>query len=129
MIDINGAQVYFSSSNHHKSAIWSAFHQSHRIGAIASARRVLSRSLKRKLNDEEPEYKESDNRRDDFAVYEQSIWMLEHGQIADAGGSEPISILTGDVDKAGVDNDGVAGLYAPEALRWLGWSGASVIRG
>lgn len=129
MIDFDGAQAYFGGNTHYKSAVWSAFDQGRRIAAVASARRTLSRVLGRSLRDNEPAFAEGDRRRDEFAVYEQALWMLEHGQIADASGFAPVPVLTGEVDKAGVDADGVAGLYAPEALRWLGWSGVSAIRG
>lgn len=129
MIDFEGAQVYFGESNHHKSAVWSAFEQTRRTAAITSSRRVLSRAVRRELDDDEDVYAEGDSRRDAYAVYEQALWMLEHGQIADASGSAPVPVLTGDTDKAGVDDDGIAGLYAPEALRWLGWSGVSAVRG
>lgn len=129
MIDFDGAQRYFGGNTHYKSAIWSAFEQTRRIAAISSARRVLARAVRRAMCDNESAYSEGDERRDEYAVYEQALWMLEHSQIADASGSAPVPVLTGDVDSAGVDDNGIAGLYSPEALRWLGWSGVSAIRG
>lgn len=131
MIDFDGSQIYFSDTNHYKAAVWSAFEQYRKIAAIATARRILSRAIfpKRSLNDNEAAYSEGDARRDEYAVYEQALWLLEHGQVADASGSAPVPVLIGEVDSAGVDSDGVAGLFAPEALRWLGWSGVSAIRG
>jgi hypothetical protein len=129
MIDYDGSQTYFEPENHYKAAIWSGFDTERRTAAIATARRILARTLDRTINDDEADYIEGDRTRDEYAIYEQALWMLENGQIADGSGSGPVPILTGATDTAGVDNKGVAGLYAPEALRWLGWNGVSVIRG
>lgn len=128
MIDFDGAQIYFGGGNHYKAAIWSGFSATHRRGAIASARRVLTRALGRKLKDNELPYKEGDRLRDEYAIYEQALWMLEHGQIADATGNDPVPVLTG-APEPNVMRTAGAGLYAPEALRWLGVATAAVIRG
>lgn len=128
MISFDNAQVYFRGGNHHKSSVWAGFGQTHRLGAVATAKRVLSRALGRAMQEDEPPYKAGDRRRDEYAVYEQALWMLEHGQIANAMGADPVPILTGQADVAG-GADGPVALWAPEALRWLGWTGAAVIRG
>lgn len=131
-INLAGAQTYFSSSNHHKAAIWSGFAQAHRTGSIAAARRILARALGRAMDDDEAAYAEGDRTRDEYAVYEQALWMLENGQVADATGNDPVPVLTGRAESAGVtDRAGERryGAFAPEALRWLGWTGAAVIRG
>lgn len=128
MINFDSAQVYFGASSHHKAAVWAAFGAGHRKGAIAAARRVLTRGLGRTLDDSESAYAEGDRTRDEYAVYEQALWMLENGQIADATGNDPVPVLTGQPDASEARSPG-AGLYAPEALRWLGVTGAAVIRG
>jgi hypothetical protein len=129
MINLAGSQVYFGAANHHKAAVWAAFGQQHRTGAIAAARRTLSRALGRSLDDAEAAYAEGDHRRDEYAVYEQALWMLENGQIADATGNDPVPVLTGKADSADGPADRRVGAFAPEALRWLGWTGASAVRG
>jgi hypothetical protein len=126
-INLAGAQTYFGASNHHKAAVWSAFAQGHRTGAVAAARRTLSRGLGRAMSDSEDAYAEGDRTRDEYAVYEQALWMLENGQVADATGNDPVPVLTGKADAA--ETKPGAGLYAPEALRWLGITVAAVIRG
>lgn len=129
MISFDNAQTYFSATSHHKAAIWSAFGTSHRRGAVAAARRMLSRALGRAMNDSEAAYAEGDRTRDEYAVYEQALWMLEHGQVADATGNDPVPVLTGSVDVAAKGQGDTCSVFSPEALRWLGWTGAAVIRG
>lgn len=129
MIDYDNAQIYFGAANHHKAAVWAAFGSAARAGAIAAARRVLARALGRTLTDDEAAYAEGDRTRDEYAVYEQALWMLENGQIADATGNDPVPILTGRSDAADGSGDKNFGIFAPEALRWLGWTGAAAIRG
>ena len=128
MIDFAGSQTYFGGENHHKAAVWSGFGQQHRTGAIAAAKRILSRGLQRPVRENEPPYQAGDAVREEYAVYEQALWMLEHGQVADGLGSDPVPIITGAPDLAEARAPG-AGLYAPEALRWLGTVKAAVVRG
>jgi hypothetical protein len=129
MINLTGAQTYFGAASHHKAAVWAAFGQGHRTGAIAAARRTLSRSLGRALDDAESAYVEGDRTRDEYAVYEQALWMMENGQVADATGNDPVPVLTGKADAADGPADRRYGAFAPEALRGLGWTGAATIRG
>jgi hypothetical protein len=129
MIDYDNAQIYFGAANHHKAAGWAAFGSGHRVGAIAAARRVLTRALGRPLNDAEAAYSEGDQRRDEYAAYEQALWMLENGQVADATGNDPVPILAGRQDTADGSGGNSFSLFASEALRWLGWTGAAAIRG
>jgi len=129
MISFDNAQLYFRAENHHKSAVWAGFGTEHRKGAIAAARRVLSRGLARAMRDDEAAYVEGDRTRDEFSVYEQSLWMLENGQVADATGNDPIPVLTGRPDAAESTKGPGSDVYAPEALRWLGMTGGAVVRG
>lgn len=126
-ISIEGAQAYFGATTHHQAAVWAGFGLGHRRGAVATARRILTRGLRRALRDDEPPYQEGDYLRDEYAVYEQALWLLINGQVADATGNDPVPILTGKADAA--DTEGPVALYAPEALRWLGVTSAAVIRG
>jgi len=129
MINYKNAQIYFASGSHHKAAVWSGFNQKTREGAIAAARRVLARGLGRALNDDEPEYKEGDRIREEYAVYEQALWMMENGQVANATGSDQVPVLTGKVDAADPSTRNPYAAFAPEALRWFAGAGASIIRG
>lgn len=124
MIDVDGADSYFSGTNHTGAAVWASFTVNQRIAAVATARRVLSRALNRMMSDDEGAYTEGCRYRDDLSVYEQAYHMLVNGQITDSDSGSPYPVA---VKR---DEDGKpAPYYSPEALRWLGWAGAAVIRG
>jgi len=129
MINFKNAQVYFASGSHHKAAVWSGFNPKTREGAIAAARRVIARGLGRALNDDERDYKEGDRIREEYAIYEQALWMMENGQVANATGSDPVPVLTGKAEAADTSARSPYGAFAPEALRWLGAASAAVVRG
>lgn len=124
MIDIDGAEAYFAG--HPRGAVWAAFPGESREAAVAHARRVLSRGLNRKLDDALDAYEEGDRYRDDYAVYEQALHMLSTGRVGDANAGAPYPVA---MQPAGDGPTNPPDLYAPEALRWLGWTGAAVIRG
>ena len=124
MINLDGADAYFSGTNHVSAAIWAAHTENQRTAAVASARRVLARALARQMSDTEAAYAEGDRYRDDLAVYEQGLHMLVTGMITDSDSGSPYPIAVKQ-DATGKP----APYYAPEALRWLGWTGAAVVRG
>jgi len=120
MIDYTGAQAYFAMGNHPKAAIWSAFTPpERRKGAIAAARRVIARHLGHPLDDNEPPYQEGDDRRMDFAVYEQALWMLEGDQIADATGNDPVPVMMGRASAADQRFRFPFVEFSPMTMRWL----------
>lgn len=129
-ITFENAQAYFDGANHNRASVWAAFDEQHRLGAIATARRGIARMLGRAMKDTEAAYKEGDRVRDEFAVYEQALYLLETGVVANGAASDPVPILAGN-EKA----QEVAGkkdpqrVIGPEALRWLGWGGVEIIRG
>ncbi len=116
MIDRTNADQYFN--DHAQTAEWFGFSEGSREGAIASARRTLSRSLGRALRDDEPAYKEGDARRDEYAAYEQALHALQRSRVADPNASTPYPVAM--PAQATVDVTGARVLLAPEALRWLG---------
>lgn len=116
-INITNADAYFS--NHHKTAIWTAFDTDMREVAIQSARRILSRGLGRAMNDNETDYKEGDMSRDEYAVYEQAIHLLEHGRIATEPEAMPYPTAMPESGRPDATEER-APYYNPEALRWLG---------
>lgn len=124
MIDIDGAETYFAS--HPRGAVWAAFTSEARAAAVVHARRVLSRGLNRALSDTLSAYVEGDRYRDDLAVYEQALHMLETGRVADGSSGMPYPVA---VQPQAEGDSRPPELYAPEALRWLGWTGVAVIRG
>lgn len=112
MIDINGAERYFAQGNHVESAAWAAFPPSARRGAVIQARRLLERALGRALKDDEADFNPGDTARDEFAVYEQALYILSHSRIYDAGSQAPYPTALNQV------SDGIGGI-SREALRWF----------
>jgi len=127
MINADGATIFFST--HLKGNIWTMTPESSQAAAIAQARMILSRALGRAMNDSEATYAEGDQTRDEYAVYEQALYLIENGTIANAQGSAPQPILVGATDAPDIPRNGISALYAPEALRWLGYTGAVVVKG
>jgi hypothetical protein len=91
---------------------------------------MLGRALGRELDDDEAAYVEGDRTRDEYAVYEQALWILENGVIANGDGSAPMAEIVGaSARQAPSEAQAQREAFAPEALRWLGWGGMVTIRG
>jgi hypothetical protein len=127
MINYAGSITYFQG--HLKGNIWTQAGEKSCTVAIAAARKVLSRGLGRAMDDSEVAYEEGDTCRDEYAVYEQALYLLENGVIANGDGSAPQPILTGATEAPDQPRRGESSLYAPEALRWLGYTGSAIIKG
>ena len=131
-ISLEKADEYFSPGNHSQAELWRKFTAQHRAGAIAEAKRELERDLARTLA--EPVYTPVRPlmRRDDYAVYEQALWLLLSTPVGDASQGDAIAVLTGGLQSEGgaAKNDGAhpRERFSPEALRWLGWGGVVTVR-
>ena len=123
-IDVIGANEYFGL--HVKAEQWKEFSSpGQKEGAIAKARRDLSRELGRAMDDA-AEYREGDRKCDAFAVYEQALFILEQGGVVH-GKSSPIQSLAVASEEPEVRPSGVVGKWGPEALRWLGYDGGVMV--
>ncbi len=101
-IDLAGADAYFAADNHFMSEVWLQFTEDdHRTAAIASARRQLIRLLARDLDDTTTT--DTDFPREDVATYEQALFLLRNGFIANGDFTTPKWTL-GDRD---ADDDGI----------------------
>ena len=120
-INLMGANEYFRV--HAKSEIWGEYSQAQREGAIENAKQDLSGELGRPMNEDEPPYKHGDRVREDRAVYEQALFILEQIGIV-RGKSSPVPSLTAVTDEPETRVSRTHGKWAPKALRWLGYSGA-----
>lgn len=121
-INAAGATSYFQG--HPRGVVWQKAGDPLKEGAITHARRVLSRAVGRALNDSESAYVEGDLVRDEYAVYEQALHMIENGLLSNAEGTAPAFISTD--PKAGKGKRSAKqrdpALIAPEARNWLGIS-------
>lgn len=116
-IDVAGAQAYFAAGNHSKAGIWSRFAPDLQKSGIAEARRVLGRLMKRALVDPTDPADETEFPRDDYAAYEQAIWILENSSIAD-GSQATAKFIAGRAIPTEA-RERQRDELAPEAIRWL----------
>jgi hypothetical protein len=123
-IDITGANTYFLQ--HFKNDVWLSFPLAARTAAVASARRLLSKALGRPINDvnDWAAYTEGDVANEGAAVYEQSLYFLQTGRIAD--GASPSAPYPTAMPQAGAPASkpvtpeaSPRPIYSDEALRWL----------
>ena len=130
MIDIAAADTYFSADNHTGASSWAGFSRSARTGAVAEARRLLSRALCRALDDALPAYCEGDTHRDDFAVFEQALFILRNSASTINGGVTPYPAA---VPTTGAEDQQPEPTYAGgicvAALAWLGIPATVSVRG
>jgi len=77
------------------------------------------------MNEDEPPYKQGDARRDDRAVYEQAIFILDQIGMTD-GISSPIPSIGAVPDEPEVRVNRNHGRWAPKALRWMNYTGVIV---
>ncbi len=118
MIAITNADTYFKA--HPMGAVWNEYSTDQRKSAIEYAKRELSRALGRPMREDEPQYVYGDRTRDEYAVYEQALYvLLRDCQPKSAGvvmpSAEPDEAQpTAHTMASGKDH------FAAEALRWLG---------
>lgn len=131
-IDVKGANAYFSPDNHSKAPVWTRYSDIQRAGAIAEAKRDLTRVLKRALDEDEPPYAPGDGRREEYAVYEQALWRLEGSVQADPDTGDIVATLRGrqETDDLAQGRDRSYAGIAHAAMMWLGWDGnVRLVRG
>ena len=121
-INQDGATAFFAT--HIRGAVWNGFEQQ-QVVAIAHAKRILNRFINSNI-DSEPVNASDYVYRPDFAVYEQALWMLENGVIANGEQSAP-AFVASDPEKPDNVRDSQKALIAPEAMRWLGVTGPRVV--
>lgn len=120
MICIDNANAYFKS--HPMGAAWKEYQTGQKESAIEYSKRELSRALGRAMKEDEPQYRYGDRTRDEYAVYEQALYVLLRDCQPNSTGvvmpsSEPDEAQpTAHTMANGKDH------FAAEALRWLGGS-------
>lgn len=123
-IDRTNADTYFT--DHACTAEWFAFSVENRDGAIVAAKRLLSRGLGRAMSENEAPYEYGHIARDEYAVYEQALYILTTSRVGDGGTGAPYPVAMPQTQEQGTKRPW---LYSAAALRWLGWLGASTVRG
>ena len=120
MICIDNANAYFKA--HPMGAIWDEYSTDQRTNAIEYAKRELSRALGRAMKEDEPQYRYGDRVRDEYAVYEQALYvLLRDCQPKSAG----VVMPSAEPDEAQPTAHTMANgkdHFSAEAMRWLGGS-------
>jgi len=120
MIDVKNADAYFAS--HPMGANWKEYGADQRTTAIEYAKRELSRALGRPMNEAEAPYRYGDKVRDEYAVYEQALYVLLRDCQPNSTG---VVMPSAEPDEAQPTAHTMAhgkDHFAAEALRWLGSS-------
>ena len=118
MICIDNANAYFKA--HPMGATWDEYSTEQRTNAIEYAKRELSRALGRPLREDEPQYKYGDRTRDEYAAYEQALYVLLRDCAPNSSG---VVMPSAEPDEAQPTAHTIASgkdHFAAEALRWLG---------
>lgn len=122
------ADLYFAATNHPRSSIWLGFGANDRTGALAHAKRIVSRYLRGSVDEEATA--DGDFPRHDLAVYEQALWSLENSPIIRDGRDEAPEAIADDPEETDSARMSSPDILAPEARRWLVRGGAvSIGRG
>lgn len=131
MIDITQADAYFAALNHTQASLWGSYGRDARAGAIAEAKRIITRALRRALDEELAAYEPGDTARDDFAVFEQALFLLKTNPVTISGGSSPYpaAVPVPADDAQAKPEETYAGGLCKTALVWLGIPAVVSVRG
>lgn len=123
-INLENADAYFAPGNHSQAQVWLKYGEKNREGALELAKRTLAREIGRELDEE----KETVTVREDYAAFEQALWLLKKSAFSDSRNGDSLAVLKGHKDgaQAGEPERGLAARVAPEALLWLGVQGSEV---
>ena len=117
-ITLERAREYFRTRT--TGEAWNEYSSEQKEIALAQARRDLSRALGRPIKDDEPEYREGDQTRDEFAVYEQALYsLLRDARPKGGGGSAVPSLDQDEVQGRTFSMRTGQGKWSMEALSWL----------
>ena len=118
-ITIERAREYFKTRT--TGPVWEEYATDQKEAALSQARRDLARLLGRPVKDDEPEYREGERIREEYAVYEQALYSLLRDNVAPRGmGNSAVPSLNQDEAESKVHTLRTgAGKYGAEALGWL----------
>ena len=120
---VEDCDLYFLPNNHIKAYSWRKYTTDEKTAAFTQAVRELQVSQGREMEDPA----ENDTYRDDYAAYEQSLYILEETPRQLEGGVPQVIDLTDHEEKQLLDRKGV--LICPEASRYFGMNRIKMVRG
>lgn len=116
-INVQNANAYFAA--HVLGRAWNDYSAAQKDSAIMQAKRELSKALGRALKEDEPAYKFGERRRDEYAAYEQAVYLLLRDVQPEGGGELTPAIGEAAVVQRTVPN-AVCKKWSQDALNWLG---------
>ena len=122
---VTDVDEYFLPNNHIKAYSWRKYSADEKEAAFTQAVRDLQVSQGREMEDPDAD---TDVYRDDYAVFEQSLYILENTPRQKAGGVPNVVDLTKSEDESEVlKRKGV--LISPEALPFFAINRIKMVRG
>jgi len=115
--------TYFLPDNHILAYTYRKYSDDEKNAAFNQSCREVAVALGRDLSDPES----TDVYRDDYAVFEQSLWILENTPRQKAEGAPQVINLEKDKEKPILDRQGV--LICPQALRYFAVGRLVCVRG
>jgi len=115
-VTVDTADAYFARDSHPRAMVWEGFTYEQKAGALVHARRILSRTLLRLPA--ETATVDGDAPREDLALYEQALFVLENSPYV-ATGAEPSPSFVSTEGSTGEARQRDPGQVSDEAQRWL----------
>jgi len=120
--DITDANLYYAATNHVRSNDWSNYGTDERTGGLAQAQRELETFLGRDAEDPNSD----DRYRDDYAIFEQALFVLDNTVRTQGSTTGAQMIHTADT----VERDRFYGVtISPMAMRYLAIPRLRIVRG
>ena len=116
--------TYFHPDNHVKSYNWRSYTVDEQNAAFNQAYRELTANQGRDLEDPTTD---TQVYRDDYAVYEQALWILQNTPRQGSSGVPQVIDLAKDEEKEILDRKGV--LISPDAKMYFELSSIKMVRG
>lgn len=116
-------ETYFHPDNHLQAYNWRKYNKNEKSAAFNQAKRELEVSLGRALEDPD----DDDKYRDDYAHYEQSLYILENTPRQLADGIAQVVDLAKDENAEKIDRKGVG--ISPQAKRYFAINVLKFVRG
>ncbi len=116
-INVDGANTYFAADSHRYWRVWGALQDEDKTALVATAKRVISRTIGVDVEAETVTDDSQDYYRPDYAVYEQALYCIPPHLIANGEFSAPHWIGMGEDGEPSTFPE--EGSISPEAQRWL----------
>lgn len=117
MITVERANAYFATRT--VGQVWNEYALEQKEAAIAQAKRDLAKAIHRPIKTDEPEYVEGEEKRDEYAVYEQAFFALVR-DCPPMGDGDVVPSLDPDTKKPVFQTVNVGNCaFSIEALKWL----------